>query len=140
VRSEAAVLMVALVLAGCSGRQSVLSERFDVCMHPDRSIRLHDMRMGPDFDMGSIEIDHSRVGVYVGWHPNVSHAAMRKGVDAVGGFRFLSKERTDGVDKILVGYNRGDRRGPVFVLFETQNIEDVENVLLSKGFLVDCEK
>lgn len=140
VRSEIAVLVAALLLAGCSGRQSVLSERFDVCMHPHRNVQLQEMRMGLDFDVGSIEVDQAVIGVYVGWHPNASHRAMRKALDATSGFRLLSRERSDGVDKILVGNNRGDPRGPIFVMFEAQSLEGVDGALLSNDFLSDCRK
>jgi hypothetical protein len=139
VRSKVIFFTHLLFLSGCMASTTTLSERFNVCMTSSHNVSLHAMRMGSDFDYGSIEIKKIRVNVYVGWHPDASHSAKRKAIDATEAFRFLSRERADGVEKILFGKNRGDRRGPIFVLFEAKNLDAVESTLLANDLLIDCK-
>jgi len=93
---------------------------------------------GPDFDLGSLVIKGKKVAVFIGRHPRFSHRVMKKGVEAKDGFRLLGKERSDDEDKLLFAYERGNKEGPIYVMFTAFDLREVGELLSKRTALVTC--
>ncbi|WP_434031671.1 hypothetical protein [[Pseudomonas] boreopolis] len=135
------IVGIALVmLAGCHVDRSAiaLSERYRVCAHFPSSVAYQSEAPGPDFDLGSLKVEGMTVDVFIGGHPRFSHQVMKKGVEATDGFRLLGKERSDEQDKLLFAYERGDKEGPIYVMFMAPDLRTAERVLTKKNLLVSC--
>lgn len=128
------------LLTGCNADRSAttLSERHQVCVHLPSSVTYQSDTPGPDFDLGSLKVEGTTVGVFIGRHPRFSHQVMKKGVEATDGFRLLGKERSDDQDKLLFAYERGDKEGPIYVMFMAPDLRAAEQVLLKQILLVSC--
>jgi len=63
---------------------------------------------------------------------------MKKGVEAKDGFKLLGKERSDDLDKLLFAYERGDKEGPIYVMYTASDLSDVEQLLSKGAFLIPC--
>lgn len=132
---------VALVfLSGCRAGQSVttLSERYGVCANLPPGASFQSDAPGPDFDLGILNKEKVSVEVFIGGHPRFSHKKMRDGVAATDGFKLLGKEMSDNREKLLFAYNRGDKQGPVYVMFMASDLSLVEQILTKKNLLFSC--
>lgn len=139
--SKAVIAATMLLASGCRADRDAtrLSEEYGVCASLPLGASFHDNKHGPDFDLGILEMDGVIIEVMIGGHPRFSHRVIKKGVEATDGFRFLGKERSDDRDKILLGYQRGDKEGPIFVMFSAQDLHAAESVLTRKNFVVECK-
>ena len=99
----------------------------------------HGNKHDPDFDFGILEMDGVTMGVMIGGHPRFSHRVIRSGVEEMDGFRFLGKERSDDQDKILLSYQRGNKGGPIFLMFSAPDLNTVEIALTENNFSVECK-
>lgn len=136
------IFMVAvslLLLIACSDQSSVLlSKRYGVCIADSPGLVYESHKEWIDYDEGVLIFDKNRVSVEIGGHPRFSHKVKRTGNGAVSGFELLGVERSDNRDKVLWGYNRGDRQGPVFVMLSSPQLGGLKKVLTQDKLLVDC--
>lgn len=139
INSFAAAALV--LLSGCHADQdaTTLSERYRVCANLPRGVYFQSHTPGPDFDLGALKLERVTVDVFIGGHPRFSNQVMKRGVEATDGFRLLGRERSDGLDKLLFGYERGDKEGPVYVMFMAPDLHAVEKVITRKNLLVSCK-
>ncbi|KRA16854.1 hypothetical protein [Lysobacter sp. Root604] len=128
-----------LLLVACSEQGSVLlSKRYRVCIVDSPGLVYANHKEWIDYDEGVLTFNKEIVNVEIGGHPRFSHKAKRTGNDAVSGFKLLGVERSDNRDKVLWGYNRGDRQGPVLVMLSSPQLGDLEKILTQEKLLVDC--
>jgi len=135
------VAVALAVLSGCHADQSVttLSERYRVCANLPLTTSFLPAAPGPDFDMGELKAEGLTVDVFIGGHPSFSHRVIKRGVAARGGFKLLGRETSDEQDKVLFAYERGDREGPMYVMFTAPDLGPVEQVLKIENLLVSCK-
>lgn len=148
-RSESVVVVIrstivglALVASGCHADVSThrLSDRYSVCARLPAGVAFSRQAPGPDFDLGVLRIEGTAIEVMMGGHPRFGRSAIKQGAQAKAGFEVLGRERSDDLDKILLAHERGEERGPMFVLFQAPRIGASEQrVLTTKGFLHDCD-
>lgn len=133
-------IAVAIIASGCHSEQNViqLSERYGVCASLPAGASFNSRAPGPDYDLGTLKIKGITVEVVIGGQPRFSHSVIKKGMEATGGFRFLGAERSDGEDKILLGYERGDKEGPIFVMFSSTELDEADDVLTRSNLVVSC--
>lgn len=129
-----------VLVTACQAEQeaTVLSERFNVCASLPPGVTFQPQEPGPDFDLGNIQVNDSVAEIQIGGHPRFSHGAVKEGIIATDGFELLGKERTDGKDKFLFAYERGDDAGPVYVMVMAPDLHEFELVLNRKALLVVC--
>ena len=135
------ILVAAMVaVTACEAKQeaTVLSERFNVCAALPPGVVFQIQEPGPDFDLGSIRVNDTLAEVQIGGHPRFSYEGIKAGVNATDGFKLLGKERSDGKDKLLFAYERGDEVGPVYVMVMAPELHAVEQVLTKRRFLMVC--
>jgi hypothetical protein len=139
--SRWAVAAAVIVLCGCHAQfdKQLLSERYNVCAKLPSGSTYRDHNQWIDFDTGILEVGGVAIDVEIGGHPRFSQRVKRTGEEAIEGFRFLGKERSDDRDKILLGYERRDGRGPMFVMFSAPDLQAVERTLTRKNLVVDCK-
>lgn len=133
-----AAVLFALSACGPSQAPVRISDHHNVCANLSSGSRLHEVTQGPDFDVATLDIDGTTVEVYVGGHPRFSHRVMKRGEGTVDGFVFLGKEKSDDQEKILLGHDRQEGRGPIFVMFAGVDLQSVEQVLIKQNFIVNC--
>lgn len=139
--SKLAAAAAMIALCGCHARweRQPLSDRYNVCADLSPGSTYRDHKQWIDFDTGTLDIDGVAVDVEIGGHPRFSQKVKRSGADAVDGFRYLGKERSDDRDKILLGHDRHDGRGPMFVMFSAHDLRAVEHALIRRNIVVDCK-
>lgn len=135
------VAVALAVLSGCHADQSAttLSERYRVCANLPLSASFLPVAPGPDFDLGELKAGGLVVDVLIGGHPRFSRRVIKTGLAATDGFKLLGRERSDEQDKVLFAYERGDREGPMYVMFMAPDLGPVEQVLKMENLLVSCE-
>ncbi|MBD8698180.1 hypothetical protein [Stenotrophomonas sp. CFBP 13718] len=129
-----------VLVPACQAEQevAVLSERFNVCAALPPGVSFQPQEPGPDFDLGNIKVNDSAAEIQIGGHPRFSHGAVKKGITAADGFKLLGKERSDGKDKFLFAYERGDEAGPIYVMVMAPELHAFEQVLNGNALLVVC--
>ena len=129
-----------ILTSGCRADAEVtaLSEKFGVCANLPSGVSYRGPTHGPDFDLGTMQSSSVTIDVLIGGHPRISIGVIRKGLNARDGFQFLGRERSDGLDKILLGYQRGENQGPMFVMFSAPHLQEAAEMLTTKNFIVDC--
>jgi len=134
------VAVATIVLSGCNLDQDAvtLSERYGVCANLPPGTSFKNDAPGPDFDLGMLKVEGLAVGVFIGGHPRFSHQVIKKGVEAKNGFILLGNERSDEQDKFLFAYERGDKEGPIYVMFMAPELHAAEQALTKKDLLFSC--
>ncbi len=128
--------------AACQSKQVgqvALSERFNVCAVLPRDASFQPGEPGPDFDLGVLQANGMMIEVQIGGHPRFSHRVVTTGVRATAGFEFLGSERGDGQEKYLFAYARGDKEGPMYVMFMAPDLSRYRYVLMRKNVLISCK-
>lgn len=107
-------------------------------MHLPAGYTYTDHEEAIDFDVGRLKSQDAEADVYVGYHPDFSQSAKRVAVGA-DHFKLLGEETSKGQERILFGHVRGDRRGPIFVMFSSTDLDAVRGPLSTEAFVVDCQ-
>lgn len=131
---------VLILLSGCQADRDVtiISKRYRVCADLPPGVFFQSDTPGPDFDLGALKVEGKTIDVFIGGHPRFSHQVIKKGVEATDGFRLLGSERSDEQDKLLFAYERGDKQGPIYVMFMTSDLHAFEHVITRKNLLFSC--
>ncbi len=133
---------VIIAAAGCQQHappQKNISGRFGVCV-PATSISDILVKEAVDFDVGTLSVKGHSVNFYVGSHPDVASALKRKAVGSNGDFQFLGRERIASGAKVLWGHEEPAGRGPIYVMFTTDNnLKKLEDVFTQEGFVENCK-
>lgn len=142
--------IVVVFICGCTpsneGKQ-IVSSRFGVCINLPRGADYFDHNQFVDYDTAVLRINGSTVEVMIGGHPRFSRAAIKKVVQATTGFEVLGEEKSDGLDKLLFGYNR--RNDPVagfhgpeneLVMFSSSDLTPIKHLLTESNVVADCRR
>lgn len=117
-------LLIALVLAGCSTTEVVISPLFGVCANlPRGSTYLLDKRPPVDFDEGVLTIGGKSFNVYIGHNPDFSRVNRRM-APASEAFGYVGMERSQDINKVLFARRVAKERN-LYVMFSASGSKEV---------------
>ncbi|MEG2805070.1 hypothetical protein [Stenotrophomonas sp.] len=118
----------------------MISERFGVCADLPLSASVSIESPGPDFDVATLRLGNSTIEVMIGGHPGFSQEIRRQGWLATEKFEKLGEMRSKERDLMLLGRNRGDPWGPLFIRLAAPGLSAAEEWLRDEIPIADCEQ
>lgn len=142
-RSAVALLIAGITVTACKEHRVEPSHRmsddFAICVNLPQGAVYQLQKRSFDYEIGQLTLAGNQLEVYIGYQPPYSGKPWPRGSEITNGFVVVGKERSDGIEQLLLGNKRQTNRGPVFVMFSAPDLRAAEPALTRKNFVFDCK-
>lgn len=140
---KASLILLAAFLSACcrddGHNYDYISYKYGVCLIVPSQLSVGRVIVGEDFEHAKLIIDGVDVELMVGGHPDFPIEVLIGGIGARDGFKFIGRRTVGGVESIMFGHDYGESKGPLFVVFSSIDLAEVENTLMGDGVVVECD-
>lgn len=119
---------------------TVVSSRLGVCLNLPSSAGSPDIRLGPDFDFGTVMIEGTKTEIYIGFMPDFKGHSWKREYPVRPGFFYIADARDeDGDEQLLLVKRDRAEVGPLFLMLSGHDLSAVRQLAQSKNFAAACD-